>query len=201
MDLEGEMDHREYFDRIAAEWDELLEEETIARLREIVAGLEIRPGARVLDVGTGTGVLLPLLLEKGGRVVALDLSWEMLKRARAKSYPVAYVQGDAQNLPLPDGAFDWVICNAVFPHFPDKLRALREIRRVLKDGGRLVICHANSRQAVNEIHRAIGGVVANDTIPPEGEMRRLFCEAGLDESVVRDEPDRYLALACRNGRG
>ena len=195
------MNHREYFDQIAAEWDELLEEETIARLREIVAGLEIRPGARVLDVGTGTGVLLPLLLEKGGRVVALDLSWEMLKRARAKSYPVAYVQGDAQNLPLPDGAFDWVICNAVFPHFPDKLRALREIRRVLKDGGRLVICHTASREAINEIHRSIGGVVANDTIPPEGEMRRLFSEAGLDESVVRDEPDRYLALACRNGRG
>jgi len=195
------MNHREYFDQIAAEWDRLLEEETLARLREIVAGLEIEPGARVLDVGTGTGVLLPLLLEKGGRVVALDLSWEMLKRARAKSYPVAYVQGDAQNLPLPDGAFDWVICNAVFPHFPDKLRALREIRRVLKDGGRLVICHTASREAINEIHRSIGGVVANDTIPPEGEMRRLFSEAGLDESVVRDEPDRYLALACRNGRG
>ena len=111
------MNHREYFDQIAAEGDELLEEETIARLREIVSGLEIRPG------GGGAGC------------------------------------------------------------------------------GRLVICHANSRQAVNEIHRAIGGVVANDTIPPEGEMRRLFCEAGLDESVMRDEPDRYLALACRNGRG
>ena len=44
------MNHREYFDRLASEWDELLEEETIARLREIVSGLEIRPGARVLDV-------------------------------------------------------------------------------------------------------------------------------------------------------
>jgi len=44
------MNHREYFDRLASEWDELLEEETIARLREIVSGLEIRPGARVLDM-------------------------------------------------------------------------------------------------------------------------------------------------------
>jgi len=197
------MNHREYFDQIAAEWDELLEEEALARLREIVAGLEIEPGAAVLDVGCGTGVLFPMLLEKvgqEGRIVALDISGEMLKQAQAKGYPVECVQGDAQSLPLSDATFDWVICNAVFPHFPDKLRALREIRRVLKDGGRLVICHAASREAVNELHRSIGGVVAHDTIPPDDEMRRLLREAGLGEAVVRDEPERYLVFACRNAR-
>ena len=198
------MNHREYFDQIAAEWDELLEEGTIARLREIVAGLDIAPGAAVLDVGCGTGVLFPLLLEKvgqKGRIVALDISGEMLRRARAKGYPVECVQGDAQSLPLSDERFDWVICNAVFPHFTDKLRALREIHRVLKDGARLVICHASSRQKVNELHRSIGGVIANDTIPDEAEMQRLLREAKLDRAVVQDKPDRYLVLACRNERG
>ena len=194
------MNRREYFDRIAAEWDGLLEEETLSRLREIVAGLGIEPGAAVLDVGCGTGVLFPMLLEKvgrEGRVVALDISAEMLRRAQAKGYPVGCVQGDAQSLPLRDRAFDWVICNAVFPHFPDKSRALAEISRVLKDRGKLVICHTNSREAVNEIHRSIGGAVANDAIPSEDEVRRLLWEAGLDKAVVRDEPDRYLVLAHR----
>jgi len=194
------MNHREYFDRMAAEWDGLLEEETLARLREIVAGLEIEPEAVVLDVGCGTGVLFPILLERvgrKGRVVALDISGEMLRQAQAKGYPVECVQGDAQGLPLRDGVFDWVICNAVFPHFPNKLRALQEIGRVLKEGGRLVICHTASRETVNEIHRTIGGVVAHDVIPPEDEMRRLLQEAGLDEAVVRDEPDRYLVLTHR----
>lgn len=194
------MNHREYFDKAAAKWDELTEEETLVRLREIVAALDIQPGARVLDVGTGTGVLLPLLLERESQVVAIDFSRQMLKRARAKGYPVAYVQGDAQYLPLKDETFDWVICNAVFPHFPDKLRALSEVRRVLREGGRLVICHTESSQAINELHRSIGGAVTHDTIPPDREMRWMLREAGLDNAMVRNEHDRYLVLAYRNGK-
>lgn len=237
------MNHREYFDRLAAEWDELLGGEILARLKEIVAGLEIEPGSRVLDLGCGTGVLFPMLLErvvtnglapemprngascetirkvthplatldnkptsmlKGermeqeGHIVGLDISGEMLRRARVKGYPVECVQGDAESLPLSDETFDWVICNAVFPHFLGKLRALSEIRRVLREGGWLIICHTESRQAINELHRSIGGVVAHDTIPPDEEVQWMLQEAGLDKAVVRNEPDRYLVLACRN---
>jgi ubiquinone/menaquinone biosynthesis C-methylase UbiE len=192
---------REYFDQIAARWDGILEEKMMtARLREIVAGLSIEPRAAVLDVGCGTGVLFPMLLEKVGRdghIVALDISGKMFKRAKTKGYPVTYIQGDAQWLPFPAKTFDWVLCNAVFPHFSDKLGALREIHRVLKDGGRLVICHADSREAVNEIHRTIGGVVACDTIPPEEETRRLLRDAKLNHAVVRNEPDRYMVMAHR----
>ena len=201
---------RQFFDRAAADWDALEVEETYVRLREIVAGLGIAPGAAVLDVGCGTGVLLPLLRESmngNGHVVALDLSGEMLKRAlgkgaalsQSKEQPVIYVQGDAESLPLPEGIFDWVICNAVFPHFSDKSRALAEISRVLRKGGRLVICHTASRQTINEFHRSIGGVVAHDAIPGEEEMLRLLRETGLVEVQVRDEPDRYLALARWDG--
>jgi ubiquinone/menaquinone biosynthesis C-methylase UbiE len=197
------LNHRQFFDRAAANWDALEVEETHVRLREIVARLGIKSGAAVLDVGCGTGILLPLLRENmngDGHVVAFDLSVEMLKRASGKGQPAVYVQGDAQSLPLPEGVFDWVLCNAVFPHFPDKLRALAELRRVLRAGGRLVICHAFKRQAINEFHHSIGGVVARDAIPDEEEMLRLLREAGLVEAQVRDEPDRYLVLACRDNR-
>ena len=197
------MNRRQFFDRAAVEWDASEVEETHARLREIVAGLGIEPGSTVLDVGTGTGVLVPLLLEATdgkGQIVALDFSGEMLRRAQAKGHPVAYVQGDAQRLPFPAYTFDWVICNAVFPHFPDKQRALGEISRVLRKGGRLVICHTASRQAINKFHHSAGGIVAHDTIPDEKVMRQLLREAGLGEVRVWDEPDRYLALGQRGGR-
>jgi len=209
---------RQFFDQAAADWDALEVKETHVRLREIVAELTIAPEAAVLDVGCGTGILLPLLRESvngDGRIVALDLSGEMLKRAlgkgaalsqskepalsQSKGQPAVYVQGDAESLPLPEGVFDWVFCNAVFPHFADKLGALAELRRVLRKGGRLIICHTASRQTINEFHRSIGGAVAYDAIPGEEEMLRLLREAGLAEAQVRDEPDRYLALACRNG--
>ena len=197
------MNHRrQFFDQAASNWDALEVEETHVRLREIVAELTIAPGAVVLDVGCGTGILLPLLRESmngDGRVVALDLSGEMLKRALGKGQPAVYVQGDAESLPLPEGVFDLVFCNAVFPHFADKLCALAELRRVLRKGGWLVICHTASRQTINEFHRSIGGAIACDAIPGEAEMLHLLREAGLVEAQVRDEPARYLALACRDG--
>ena len=196
------MNHRQFFDEAAVEWDASETEETHTRLREIVAGFGIEPGSTILDVGSGTGVLVPLLLEATdgkGQIVALDFSGRMLRRAQAKGHPVAYVQGDAQRLPFPADTFDWVICNAVFPHFPDKRRALDEGSRVLREGGRLVICHTASRQTVNEFHRSVGGVVAHDTIPDEKAMRQLLQEAGLRGVRVWDEPDRYLALGCRKG--
>jgi len=197
------MNHREFFDQAAADWDTQEVEETHTRLREIVTGLGIEPGSAVLDVGAGTGVLMPPLLEATdgeGQIVALDFSGEMLRHAQAKGHPAAYVQGDAQRLPFPAESFDWVICNAVFPHFPDKRRALGEASRVLRKGGRLVICHTASRHTINEIHRSIGGVVTHDTIPGEKAMQQLLLEAGLGEARVWDEPDRYLALGRREGR-
>ena len=196
------MNHRQFFDEAAVEWDASEVEGTHSHLREIVAGLGIEPGSTVLDVGTGTGVLVPLLLEATdgkGQIVALDFSGEMLRRAQAKGHPVAYVQGDAQRLPFPAETFDWLICNAVFPHFPGKRRALNEASRILRKGGRLVICHTASRQTINEFHRSVGGVVAHDTIPDEKAMQRLLREAGLGEVRVQDEPDRYLALGQRGG--
>ena len=195
------MNHREFFDQAAVEWDALEVEETQTRLREIVTGFGIEPGSAVLDVGSGTGVLLPLLLEATdgeGQIVALDFSGEMLSRAQAKGHLGTYVQGDAQRLPFPAETFDWVICNAVFPHFPDKRRALDEASRVLREGGRLVICHTASRQTINEFHHSVGGVVARDTIPDEKVMRQLLRAAGLGEVRVWDEPDRYLALGQRD---
>jgi len=179
-----------------------MEPETRERLAEIIKELAIKPGSRVLDVGTGTGVLLPFLVEAvgpTGSIVALDIAEEMLARARAKNGDrnIEYVLGDITSTPFQEGTFDEIICNNTFPHLRDKSAALREMARILRPGGRVVICHPKSREAVNELHRSIGGVVANDLLPEDGEMQKLLEENGFVQISITNSPERYLVTACK----
>ena len=200
------MPHQQYFDGVAAQWDKLVAGEPTRRLSEIIAALDIAPGVTVIDVGCGTGVLFPMLAEKvrppAGSVIALDVSRQMLLRASEKQLNlpevhVHLVQADAQNLALPDGMADWVIANSVFPHVHDKAFTLREMYRVLRRGGRMVICHFNSREAVNALHRRIGGAIGDDQLPPNDEMVRMVAEAGFLDVTLQEGEDRYVLGARR----
>jgi SAM-dependent methyltransferase len=107
----------------------------------------IVPGMRVLDVACGTGQ--PAFEAAGrvgatGTVVAIDLSVEMLRHAQRRAYAgglgqLAFVEMDAEQITFPDRAFDAVTCACGLMFFPDGLRALREMRRVLSPGGRLAV--------------------------------------------------------------
>jgi ubiquinone/menaquinone biosynthesis C-methylase UbiE len=188
-----------YFNEKAAIWDEAVAEKDVAKLEEMARRLAIGPGSKVLDVGTGTGVFVPFILSKiggEGRLVCLDFAEEMLKRAQAKGFKgnIEYICVDIAFSQLDRETFDTVVCYSSFPHFQDKPRVLNEINRVLKNGGRLFICHTSSRLAINEIHRQIPEV-QNDLIPDEVEMRQLLSAAGFDEISVCDDSDWYLAGA------
>jgi len=197
------MNHREYFNQLAGRWDRMTSQETRARLPEMIKRLGIKAGDTILDVGGGTGILLPLLHEVAGnksKVISLDIAEEMLKRAKNNSHPnnIHYVHADVAAIPLASETFDFVICYSCFPHFPDKNKALAEMARVLRRNGRLVICHTASRHEINELHKSIGDVIGNDTIPNEVTMRRMLSKSGLKPIEVRDEAHRYLAIAAKS---
>jgi len=199
MQLQG------YFDQLAPTWDKELTQERLKCLGYIVRELGIKPGYYVLDIGSGTGVLLPFLIaELGdeGKIVALDFSAEMLIQAQAKTFPpiVGFAQADVLAIPLADNSVDLAICNSVFPHFNDKVKALKEIARVLRNNGRLVICHTMSRKMMNQLHQSIGGVVANAILPPEFQLRGLIKQAGLKITYFEDGPERYLVIAEKSAR-
>jgi len=101
-------------------------------------------GSRILEIAAGTGVVTRALastLGEGSEIIATDLNQAMLDQAAAigTSRPVQWQQADAQNLPFADHCFDVVVCQFGAMFFPDKPRAFAEARRVLRQGGTLMI--------------------------------------------------------------
>ncbi|MDP8960140.1 MAG: methyltransferase domain-containing protein [Actinomycetota bacterium] len=112
--------------------------------RDLLQVAALQPGDQVLDVGCGTGIVARLAtasLGSSGRVVGVDVSPDMLAVARAYSgsLPVEWEEGDAHDLPFSDASFDVVLCQQVLQFLPDRLRALQEMRRVLRPEGRAVV--------------------------------------------------------------
>ncbi len=135
-------------------------------VRWIIDQMEVPADARVLELGTGTGILWKHNANRipaQWRIVVSDLSRGILTEGLANIGPVAArmraVQIDAQVLPFPDSTFDAVIANHMLYHVPDPPRALREIRRVLKPGGgcfAATFSRANMREFNDAVERFFG---------------------------------------------
>ena len=130
---------RTMFDRIAPVYDvmnRLMTAGLDRRWRRLTAEL-VRPGDRVLDACCGTGDLALACARAGGHVTGLDFSSRMLERARRKSASVEWVRGDLLELPFEDASFDAATVGFGVRNVADLERSLRELRRVLRTGGRL----------------------------------------------------------------
>src|SRR6266571_8132593 len=130
------------FDRIAPVYDAMNRAMTAGldrRWRRLTAEATVRPGDRVLDACCGTGDLAIACARMDGRVTGLDFSERMLERARRKAPRLEWVRGDLLRLPFADESFDAATVGFGVRNVEDLERALRELRRVLRAGGRLGI--------------------------------------------------------------
>jgi demethylmenaquinone methyltransferase/2-methoxy-6-polyprenyl-1,4-benzoquinol methylase len=144
---------RAMFDRIARVYDRMNSVMTAGmhhRWRERAADLaRVGPGARALDVATGTGDLAIELKRRvglSGEVTGLDFSERMLELAREKAGDVRFEAGNALELPYPDASFDAVTVGFGARNFDDLARGLREMARVARPGGRVVVLEITTPQ-------------------------------------------------------
>ncbi len=107
--------------------------------RLILSVLHPSPGARVLDCGCGTGILLSALEDHYKKTIGLDLSYDNLLQARAVNPRSSLVVGDVTEIPLKPQSFDYIICRATLHRLPDALPAFVMLFDILKPGGDLVI--------------------------------------------------------------
>jgi demethylmenaquinone methyltransferase / 2-methoxy-6-polyprenyl-1,4-benzoquinol methylase len=133
---------RSMFDRIAPVYDAMNRVMTVGldrHWRRLAVELVVQPGDRVLDACCGTGDLALEAERQGGRVVGLDFSERMLERAKRKSETVEWLQGDLLALPFAAASFDAATVGFGVRNVADLERSLRELRRVLRTGGRLAV--------------------------------------------------------------
>lgn len=137
-------------------YDTLFKRFFYPRIKHAINYMDIRPGERVLDVGVGTGLSLGEY-PRGCQVVAVDLSFEMLRKAREKVRKgrlghIKVLNMDAMNIAFQDDSFDKVFISHVVTVVPDPYMLMSEVRRVCKSGGQVVIVnHFKSSNKVVEV--------------------------------------------------
>jgi SAM-dependent methyltransferase len=187
-----------FFAAKAAGWDAKFGDDVPA-YTAAVAEARVAPGSVVVDVGCGTGRALPVLRDAAGptgTVVGLDLTPQMLAVARdlGRAGSASLVLADASHLPFDGASVDVVFAAGLLTHLPDPLAGLRELARVTRTAGRLVLFHPSGRKALAARH---GRVVRSDEPLSEGPLRESTARTGWDLVRYDDADHRFLAIATR----
>jgi ubiquinone/menaquinone biosynthesis C-methylase UbiE len=137
------LDSKIYFERVANQWDTMRRDFFSEAVREKAYRLAaVESGQLAADIGAGTGFITEGLLQRGLKVIAIDRSHDMLDQMREKfkdSEDVDYRQGEAENLPIDNDTVDYTMANMYLHHVDDPLVAIKEMVRIIKPSGKLVL--------------------------------------------------------------
>lgn len=198
------------WDLAAREYDALWQAQLAPAHATLMACAAPAPGERVLDVACGTGRIALAAAEAvgaAGRVVGVDLSSEMVDAARRsaeqrRACNASFARMDAEKLDLPDAGFDLALCSLGLMYLPDPGQALRELRRILRPGGRLVaaVWGERSRCGWSALFQIVDDEVKSEVCPlffrlgQATVLADLCAEAGFEE-VVQHRVAATLAYA------
>ena len=191
------MPNYNFFNELAEKWDQMYHRDT-DKIKTMLNLLYIRNGDRVLDVGSGTGILIPFLLEKTGgeNIVAIDGAEKMIEKAEQKfsGSAVRFIASDVTEYNFDPESFNHIICYSVFPHFDDKENIVKRFSRLLVKDGLLSILHSDSKEAINRIHSS-SDEVSSDSLKCPAEYIPFINRAGLYEEIVIDNSEMYMLCA------
>ena len=187
----------QYFSKVTHLFDPPLPEGVPERLEKIVAAAGIKTSDAVLDIGTGTGILIPLIQAcTPVHIYANDLSKAMLESVRQQYPSVTTLHGDVRNVTLPDSSIDVTFINACYSNIIDKHKTFQNLRRLTTPGGRLIISHPLGRSFMDVLKKKVPFPL--DDFPGEaGEAGELFEPYGFRVATFIDEPELYILVLIR----
>jgi len=147
----------------------------------------------VLDIGAGTGRLTNILVQKGAKITALDISEEMLKVLHRKNSLVKTIIGDAENLPFKDKNFDLVVSTFLIVHLKDLSKFFNGVYRVLKNDGLFLLTNINQKEPPKVDTRA-GSIKIESYYHRPEEVREVLTETAfnIEKEIFIKEKDNWI---------
>ena len=198
-----------FFDAHAAadEYDVFTPEASARLVDAFVALSGLTPGARVADLGCGSGAFTHLLARKGYACVGLDISPKLVELGRRKYPDLELIEGDVEHLPFPDASLDGILLSGIVHHLPDPSRCAAEVFRVLRPGGRFVAFDPNRMNPFMYLYRdrsspfySSVGVTANERPVLAREVSGVFRAAGFTVGTDYLSNLRYRYVASSRVR-
>ncbi len=187
---------QERFDQVVHLFEPPLPSGVPERLARIVAAAKILKGEMILDVGTGTGILIPLIEQYlPGQIYACDLSKKMLQQLRKNYLGVKTIWSDVRDLTMPDANIDVAFINACYPNIADKPGTFAKLAMLMKPAGRLIISHPLGRRFIDTLKKHAPYPL--DDFPDAFEAQHLLAPYGFDIQACVDEAQLYILTAVK----
>ena len=196
------MNQRDFFDNIAKEWDNIIEVNE-EKINTLLSKLDIKENERVLDVGTGTGVLIPFIkkLNKNGYIRGVDLSNGMIEVARKKYKHIPNLDFeiiDVENEVIKE-KYNKIILYSMFPHLENKTKTIKTlVKNNLSENGKLMIAHSNSREFLNNMHKEKDEAVSEARLMPIDNQVKLFEDIELNVVEAFENDQMYYLVLINN---
>jgi ubiquinone/menaquinone biosynthesis C-methylase UbiE len=204
--LQDKQKEIEFFDAHAAADDyDVFTPEANARIIAAFQRLTGLPaGARIADLGCGSGAFTERLRQAGYRAMGIDISPKLIAVGKSKYPGLDLVEGDVEHLPFPDGSFDGVLLSGLVHHFPDPARCAAETFRILRSGGHFMAFDPNRMNPFMYLYRdrsspfySSVGVTQNERPVLAWQTADVFRKTGFDVTTdyLAGLSYRYVASA------
>lgn len=192
------MNQVEFFNSIAEKWDSTTKVDA-KKINKLLSQISISNGDSILDIGTGTGVLIPFYkeLNRDGEITGVDISEGMLNVAKRKFGQLINVKFEKVDVEKDfiEEKYDKIVLYSMFPHLNNKTETIKKlVNNNLKEKGKLLIAHSDSREFLNNLHSNADERVSEDILIEVNKQKEIFERASLNVTKAYEDDEIYYIV-------
>ncbi|MBV7275213.1 class I SAM-dependent methyltransferase [Clostridiaceae bacterium UIB06] len=191
------MDNREFFDNMAEKWDSICCHPG-EKIKYVFDKINLEKGSSVLDIGSGTGIIIPYIEKEigmEGKLTALDVSEKMIEISKKKNnYNNLNFAVEDFYLYSCSEKYDCIIAYSCYPHFTDSKAFFEKAYSLLKVGGKIIIAHVEGRDKINSRHNEIDHKIDSNTLDEVEITLSIMRKANLEIIYAEDSEEYYICI-------